>query len=98
MITAQGNLRTGHSLWQQMRAPRVPYAALTRDVRTDVLIVGGGISGAMIAEELARAGLETVVVDRRRPPQGSTAASTALVQYEIDTPLVELRRKIGEAN
>ena len=35
------------------------------------------------------------MVDRRRATHGATAASTALVQYEIDTPLGELTRKIG---
>ena len=64
----------------------------------DVLIVGGGITGAMIADMLVEAGLDTVIVDRRGPTKGSTIASTALVQYEIDTPLVELTRKIGKDN
>jgi glycine/D-amino acid oxidase-like deaminating enzyme len=98
MVTAHRNLRTGRSLWQHMRAPRVPHAPLTRNIETDVLIVGAGITGAMIGEELSRARRDAVVVDRRGPAQGSTAASTALVQYEIDTPLVELKRRIGERN
>ena len=38
------------------------------------------------------------MADRRAPTRGSTIASTALVQYEIDTPLVELKRKIGAAD
>ena len=41
----------------------------------------------MIAEMLAEAGLDVIVADRRAPTRGSTIASTALVQYEIDTPL-----------
>ncbi len=98
MVTTHKKLRTGQSLWQHLRAPRIPYARLTRDLKTDVLIVGGGITGAMVAEELSREGFAAVIVDRRKPTQGSTAASTALVQYEIDTPLTELRRKIGEAD
>ena len=68
------------------------------DLSADVLIVGGGITGAMIADMLVEAGLDTVIVDRRGPTKGSTIASTALVQYEIDTPLVELTRKIGKDN
>jgi glycine/D-amino acid oxidase-like deaminating enzyme len=50
----------------------------------------------MIAEALSAAGHEVVVVDKRGPAKGSTAASTALVQYEIDTPLTHLARKIGK--
>jgi len=37
-----------------------------------------------------------VIVDKRHVGMGSTAASTALLQYEIDTPLAELINKRGE--
>ena len=98
MVTRKRKLRTEGSLWEHLSAPRVPYAAQTRSLTADVLIVGGGITGAMIADVLVEAGFNTVVVDRRGPTKGSTIASTALVQYEIDTPLVELIRKIGKDN
>jgi glycine/D-amino acid oxidase-like deaminating enzyme len=39
--------------------------------------------------------LTTVVLDRRPPGRGSTAASTALLQFEIDTPLIHLAEQIG---
>jgi glycine/D-amino acid oxidase-like deaminating enzyme len=74
--------------------PHVPSARLNRDVDTDVLVVGAGISGALVAEALS---LEhrVMIVDRRGAARGSTPASTALVQHEIDTPLTRLSRKIG---
>ena len=96
--TQKRKLRTDGTLWQHVRAPRVPYGALTRDTSTEVLIVGAGITGAMIADALAEAGLDTIIVDRRPPTLGSTVASTALVAYEIDTPLVELCDKIGKGD
>jgi len=71
---------------------------MRRTVHTDVLIVGGGITGAMLAQTLAADGCEVVLVDRRVPAQGATAASTALVQCEIDTPLTALRERIGVAD
>lgn len=58
--------------------------------------MGAGITGALIADALATAGLDVAVVDKRGLAKGSTAASTALVQYEIDTPLITLTRKIGK--
>ena len=36
-----------------------------------------------------------MVIDRRGPLMGSTPASTALLLFEIDTPLIHLKRKIG---
>jgi glycine/D-amino acid oxidase-like deaminating enzyme len=94
-VPRQLDLRTGRTVWQAYRSPRVPVAPLTRDVKTEVLIVGMGISGAMIAEMLTGAGHEVALIDRRGPLLGSTAATTALVQFEIDTPLTELAGKIG---
>jgi glycine/D-amino acid oxidase-like deaminating enzyme len=59
-------------------------------------VVGAGISGAMIAQSLAALGKRPVILDRRRAALlGSTAASTALLQFELDTPLTQLSRAIG---
>ena len=76
--------------------PPLRYQPLTRDLRTDVLVVGAGVSGAMAADALSDAGCRVVVVDRRRPITGSTTASTALLQYGIDTPLTRLARSVGQ--
>jgi glycine/D-amino acid oxidase-like deaminating enzyme len=90
------DLRTGRPVWFAYPAPRVPAEPLTRDVRADVLVVGMGISGAMAAEALTAEGLSVVMIDRRGPLRGSTPATTALVQFEIDTPLTQLGRMIGD--
>ncbi|MGL5736050.1 MAG: NAD(P)/FAD-dependent oxidoreductase, partial [Beijerinckiaceae bacterium] len=55
-----------------------------------------GISGALIAETLSEEGLAVTLVDRRGPLKGSTPASTALLQYEIDEPLTSLYDKMGK--
>lgn len=91
------DLRTGRPVWFAYRAPTVPTNRLTRDIKADVLIVGMGISGAMMAETLTAAGHSVVMIDRRGPLLGSTPATTALVQFEIDQPLTLLSAKIGKA-
>ncbi|RWE38516.1 MAG: FAD-binding oxidoreductase [Mesorhizobium sp.] len=91
------DLRTGRPVWSAYRAPAVPTDSLTRDVKTDVLIIGMGISGAMMAEALTADGHAVICIDRRGPLKGSTAATTALVQFEIDQPLSILSRMIGKA-
>jgi glycine/D-amino acid oxidase-like deaminating enzyme len=90
------DLRTGRPVWFAYRAPAVPSGKLARDVKTDVLVVGMGISGAMIAEALTAKGHSVVAIDRRGPLKGSTAATTALVQFEIDQPLTKLSPMIGK--
>ncbi|RWM06960.1 FAD-binding oxidoreductase [Mesorhizobium sp.] len=91
------DLRSGTPVWSAYRSPSVPMGRLARDVKSDVLIVGMGISGAMMAEALTRDALSVICIDRRGPLQGSTAATTALVQFEIDQPLTKLSKMIGGA-
>jgi glycine/D-amino acid oxidase-like deaminating enzyme len=62
---------------------------------TDVAIVGGGMTGAMIAEAFARAGARVAVVEAARVGHGSTAASTALLLQEPDYDLDSLTERYG---
>src|SRR6187549_4306212 len=88
-------VRTGRSIWHAAPFPALPQMTLRRDITTDVLVVGAGISGALVAEALTDAGLKVLIVDKGKPLAGATSASTALLQYEIDVPLSRLQGKIG---
>lgn len=96
MLTHPLDLRTGTPVWMLRPAANVPTAPLTRDCAADIVIIGAGITGAMAAEELASAGKRVILLERRGPLLGSTAASTALLQYDIDRPLTLLRKQIGQ--
>jgi glycine/D-amino acid oxidase-like deaminating enzyme len=72
------------------------YPRLDRSLNTDVIVLGAGISGALTAYHLSKAGIPAVVLDGRTIGLGSTCGSTSLLQYEIDVPLTELKEKIGE--
>ena len=74
------------------------YPKLERDIKTDVLVLGGGISGALAAHYLIREGIDCTLIDARTVGLGSTCASTSLLQYEIDTPLHQLIELVGEKN
>ena len=43
-------------VWTAYVAPAIPTHRLTGDAKADVLVIGAGVSGAMVAEELAEAG------------------------------------------
>jgi len=45
----------------------------------DMLVVGGGVSGAGVALECARAGVHTALVDARDFASGASSRSTKLV-------------------
>jgi glycine/D-amino acid oxidase-like deaminating enzyme len=90
-------LRSGTSFWQAVDPPPFAVAELPGGIKCEVAIVGGGITGALVAHRLVKEGVDTVLIDRRDVGTGSTAASTGLLQYEVDTPLADLISKIGEA-
>lgn len=90
------DLTSGYPWWPVKNGLLETYPPLEADTSCDVLVLGGGITGALIAHHLVKAGFDTVVVDKREIGTGSTAASTGLLQYEIDTPLSELGKMVGK--
>ena len=89
------NLTTGYPFWLINSGLPFSYPKLEENIKTDVVIIGGGISGALTAYYLINAGVKCVVVDARTIGLGSTCASTSLLQYELDKPLSELIKQIG---
>ncbi|MDO9116669.1 MAG: FAD-dependent oxidoreductase [Nitrospira sp.] len=92
------DLRSGHPFWLLKNGLLSDYPSLKHDECCEVAVIGGGITGALVAHGLVQEGVETVLVDTRDIGAGSTAASTALLQYEIDTELHELIGSVGEAH
>lgn len=89
------DLHSGHPWWVAKNGLLHSYSALREDAECDVLIVGAGITGALVADTLSAAGMRVCVIDRREAGWGSTSASTALLQYEIDTELQDLVEMVG---
>jgi glycine/D-amino acid oxidase-like deaminating enzyme len=89
------NLSTGYPYWLINSGLPVNYPKLEQSIKTEIVIIGGGISGALTAYMLINAGLTCTVVDARTIGLGSTCASTSLLQYELDKPLSELSSQIG---
>lgn len=89
------NLISGNPYYLLINSSPQRYQQLERSISTDILILGGGISGALSAYFLSRHDIACTVLDKRRIGQGSTCTSTSLLQYEIDVPLYKLKEKIG---
>lgn len=92
------DLKSGYPFWLAKHGLPYDYPKLMADADAEVVVIGGGIAGALIAYTLTKAGHSVLVVDRRYIGWGSTSASTALLQYEIDTHLTDLAEMIGEAD
>ncbi|MEO5906965.1 MAG: FAD-dependent oxidoreductase [Saprospiraceae bacterium] len=91
------DLRSGLPFWLIKNGLPYSYPQLDHAIDTDVVILGGGISGALMGYYLVNAGIDCVIIDSRTIGLGSTCASTALLQYEIDVSLTELTDKIGHS-
>lgn len=91
------SLRAGQPVWLQgSRAEGVRrYPTLRGREEVDVAIVGGGMTGSVVAALFAAAGVRVAVVEAALAARGSTAASTALLLQEPDKGLIELGRTYG---
>src|SRR5476651_1375742 len=92
------NLYQQHPYWLMKNGLVSSYPALQNNLQVDVAIMGAGISAALTAWHLRNSGLSVAVFDKNHAAMGSTAASTAFLQYEIDTPLTQLKNTVGETN
>lgn len=92
------DLKSGYPFWAVKNGLLKTFPQLTHDHQSEVVVIGGGITGALIADELSKHGHQVVVLERRDVGWGSSAASTALLQYEIDTHMTELAERYSEAD
>jgi len=90
------DLRSGQAFWPIQDGLLNTYPPLKQDCACEVVIIGAGITGALVAYHLLEAGVNAIVVDKREAAGGSTSASTALLQYEVDVHLTDLIDKVGK--
>jgi glycine/D-amino acid oxidase-like deaminating enzyme len=89
-------LRSKEPYWLLKNGLINSYPSLQKDKSCEILIVGGGITGALMAYQFSKEGYKTILIDKRDVSLGSTSASTSLLQYELDEPLYSLIEKVGE--
>lgn len=92
------DLRSENPYWLLRKGIPHIYPSLKNDLKKEVIIIGAGISGSLVAYLLHKAGMDVAIVDRRHVGMGSTVASTALLQYEIDNPMHRLAEMVGWQN
>ncbi|WP_419868398.1 NAD(P)/FAD-dependent oxidoreductase [Chryseobacterium sp. CT-SW4] len=90
------DLKSNEPFWLIKDGLISSYPSLKSDKECDVLVIGGGITGSLIAHQMVKDGYKTILIDKREVANGSTSATTSMLQYEIDVSLFELIKKIGE--
>lgn len=90
------DVRSNEPYWLVKNGILHAYPSLRADSECEVLIVGGGITGALMAHACIKNGFGTMLIDKREIANGSTSATTSMLQYEIDVPLYQLIKLIGQ--
>lgn len=80
--------------WSDSKPSR-KFPALGRNLRVDVVVVGGGITGATAAYLLKQAGATVALLERDRCISAETAHTTAHLTYVTDRRLSELAKELG---
>ncbi|OJX30475.1 MAG: FAD-dependent oxidoreductase [Chryseobacterium sp. 36-9] len=89
-------LKSPEPFWLVKDGLKHSYPSLRENIETEILIIGGGITGSLLAHQMIKDGYKTVLVDRREIGNGSTSATTSMLQYEIDVALFKLSEMIGQ--
>ena len=84
-----------NSIWtDQIEMPEFPQ--LKHDLKTDVLIVGGGLAGILCAHALAGSGVDCVLIEADRICQGVTGNTTAKITSQHGLIYGKIIREFGE--
>ena len=81
----------GDCLFTRINKLTKQYEYLTEDIDTDVIIVGGGVTGAILGYYFSKNNFNTVILEKSRIAHGSTSITTSLLQYELDNTAMELK-------
>lgn len=82
------------SIWEKtVQLPE--FEPLREDIRTDVLIIGGGLAGLLCAYELTRAGVDCVLAEAGRLCGGVTKNTTAKLTVQHGLVYHKLLKEFG---
>lgn len=69
-----------NSVWNNIKKPE--FNSLEGDIKTDVLIIGGGMCGILCAYMLKKAGVDSVLVEADKICRGVTNNTTAKITFQ----------------
>lgn len=84
------------SVWQ-LNNKQHHYPALEADIRTQVLVIGGGMAGILCAKKLTEAGKDVVLLEAGRIGCGITARTTAVLTAQHDLLYTDMVKIFGKS-
>ncbi len=82
------------SIWIKT-AKRPTFSSLQNDIKTDVLIIGGGIAGLLCGYELKNAGIDCVIAEADEICSGTTQNTTAKITFHHGAIYNKMINKYG---
>ncbi|KAK3994387.1 putative oxidoreductase [Cladorrhinum sp. PSN332] len=73
------------------------FPSLSKDLETDICIIGAGISGISTAYELVKRGHQVVLLEGRDVLSGETGRTSGHLNNDLDDGYVEIAKKHGES-
>lgn len=74
----------GEPYFQRIHSINTQFPYLDHQEEAEVIIIGGGVTGAITAYYFSKLGIKVILVEKSRVAHGSTCVTTALLQYELD--------------
>jgi glycine/D-amino acid oxidase-like deaminating enzyme len=95
--TFDSNITSGdnRSFWVASTEP-LAFEKLQHDTETDVLVIGGGISGLTTAYCLLKSGHSVVLVEDGHIGSGESGRTTAHLSFALDDHYFELEKLFGK--
>jgi glycine/D-amino acid oxidase-like deaminating enzyme len=89
--------RLGASYWHDRfpRSRRPAYPRFRGHATTDVVVIGGGLTGSACALSFASAGVKVILLEGDRIGSGGTLSSAGLMREDFDASFVEASAKLG---
>ena len=86
-----------NSIWET-KLKRDEFPTLKEDIKTDVLIIGGGITGVLLAYFLHNRGVDYVLVEKERIFSGVTENTTAKITVQHGLIYQKILKQFGVDN
>lgn len=83
------------TIWEKGTLPP-DFPSLRKNISTDVLIIGGGITGITLAYLLSKSGIKTCLIEKNKIGSGETSHTAAFINYVTDCDLTEITKKFGK--
>ena len=83
------------SIWFSAAPDARRHPILEGSVEADIVVIGGGIAGAMAAWQASRSGAKVVLLEQNHLGTGDTGYTTAMLTRVPDTKAADLRKRYG---